>query len=930
MVTKGPGELLLGRRQEREVLDRLLADARGGRSGVLVVRGEPGVGKTALLKYVISAASGFRVLRAVGIASEMELSFATLQQVCAPILDQLAGLPGPQQQALRVAFGLSAGQAPDRFLVGLAVLSLLSAVAEEQPLLCVVDDSQWLDDASTDALAFVARRLLAESLALVFASRRPAGSFRGLPDLVVEGLGNGDARKLLDSVITWPLDEGVRDRFVAETRGNPLALLELPQGPTPVQMAGGFGMPGAPGLAVRIEESFRRRIDGLPARTRQLLVVAAAEPVGDPVLVWQAAGALGIGGAAAAPAEAAGLIEFAPRVRFRHPLVRSAVYRTAPPTDRRSAHRALADATDPSIDPERRAWHRAHAAVGVDEEVASELERSADRAQARGGLAAAAAFLEQAAALTPDPAPRAARALAAAHTKHLAGAPDAALALLRMARAGPLDELQRARVDLLDARIAFRSRRGKDAPPLLLKAAKQLEALDATLARDTHLEALWAAMFAGRLGSGQGLRAAAQAARAAPPARQPPRPADLLLDGLAALIQDGYPIGVPTLKRAVSAFRNESVFSDDELRWLQLATRAAFELWDDEAWDLLSARHVQLVRDAGALTDLPLALSNRIGVHLNAGEVAVAAALVQELQAVSEATGSQIAPYGALGLAAWRGNEAEFTELVEATTKELVARGEGLGLSAIDWATAVLCNGLGKYEEALAAARAAEHEETLIFTRWRLGELIEAAVRTGERPTAARALERLSETTRACGTDWAIGIEARSRALLDDGTAAERLYCQAIDALARTRGRPAVARTRLLYGEWLRRERRRLDARDQLRQAHERFVEFGMEAFAERARVELQATGERARKRVPETRDDLTPQEAQISRLAADGATNQAIAAQLFISSSTVDYHLRKVFRKLGVKSRHQLAEHVLQPGVANYALPDSSPQPYA
>jgi DNA-binding CsgD family transcriptional regulator len=846
----------------------------------------------------------------------MELPFAALQQVCAPLMDRIQRLPDPQQDALRVTFGLRSGHPPDRFLVGLAVLTLLSTVAEEQPLLCVVDDAQWLDRASTDALAFVARRLLAESLGLLFASRKPAGSFRGLPELVIEGLGNGDARALLGWVIGWPLDERVRDRIVSETRGNPLALVELPRELTAADMAGGFGLPQPRALSSRIEASFRQRVEPLPAETQRLLLVAAAEPVGDPMLLWRAADGLGIGAEAAAPAEAAGLIEFGVRVRFRHPLVRSAVYRAASLADRRSAHRALGDATDPEADPDRRAWHRAHATPSRDEDVACELEHSATRAQARGGLAAAAAFMEQASRLTPDPARRAARALAAARSTHLAGAPDAALALLNTAQAGPLDELQRARVDLLGAQIAFASKRGNDAPPLLLKAAKRLEPLDPALARDTHLEALWAAIFAGRFATSHGLLEAAQAARAAPPAPQPPRPSDLLLDGLAVLIRDGHEAGLPTLKRALSAFRHERITREVELRWLPLAIRAAFELCDDEACDVLSSRHVQLARDTGALSDLPLALNNRIGVHLSAGTVPAAAALLQELQAVTEATGSQLAPYGALGLAAWRGREAEFAEQVEAATRELVARGEGFGLSAIEWTAAVLYNSLGRYEDALAAAQQAiKHPEELAFARWALVELIEAATRTAKPRLAVNALRRLLETTRGCGTDWALGIEARSRALLADGTAAETLYLQAIEALERTRVRSGVARTCLLYGEWLRRERRRLDAREQLRRAHELFSEFGMDAFAERARVELQATGERARKRTPETRDHLTPQEAQISRLAAEGARNQEIAAQLFISPSTVDYHLRKAFRKLGVKSRTQLARRILQTG---------------
>ena len=497
---------------------------RAGRSGALVVRGEPGVGKTALLEYVLERASGCRVARASGVQSEMELVFAGLHQLCAPMLDRLERLPGPQRDALGTAFGLARGVAPDRFLVGLAVLSLLSEVAEERPLVCLVDDAQWLDRASAQALAFVARRLLAESVALVFAARAPGEEreLRGLPELMVEGLGESDARALLGSVLPGPLDERVRDRIVAETRGNPLALLELPRGLTPAELAGGFGLPDAPALSGRIEESFRRQLAALPAATRRLLLVAAAEPVGEPVLLWHAAEQLGVGVEAAGPAAEAGLCEFGARVRFRHPLVRSAVYRAASPEDQRSAHGALAEATDPELDPDRRAWHHAQAAPGPDEEVAAELERSAGRAQARGGLAAAAAFLEQAALLTPGSARRTERALAAAQAKHQAGAPDAALELLATAEAGPLDELQRARVDLLRAQIAFAVRRGSDAPPLLLKAAKRLEPLDLTLARETYLEALSAAIFAGRLATGGGVLEAAEAARAAPPAPGPP------------------------------------------------------------------------------------------------------------------------------------------------------------------------------------------------------------------------------------------------------------------------------------------------------------------------------------------------------------------------------------------------------------------------
>jgi tetratricopeptide (TPR) repeat protein len=878
--------MLLGRGSEREVLDGLLAAVRRGKSRVLVVRGEPGVGKSALLEYVAGRASGCRVARAAGVQSEMELAFAGLQQLCAPMLDRLELLPPPQREALSTAFGLRGGATPDRFLVGLAVLGLLSELADERPLVCLVDDAQWLDRASLQALEFAGRRLFAESVGLVFGVRQSGGEqpLAGLPELVVEGLGNGDARALLGSVIRWPLDEGVRDRIVAETRGNPLALLELPRGLAPAELAGGFGLPGVQPLPARIEDSFQRRLAPLPAETRRLLFVAAAEPLGEPTLVWRAAGRLGIGVEAADPAESEGLVEFGARVTFRHPLVRSAIYRAASPQERRDAHRALAEVTDPHLDPDRRAWHLAQATSGPDEDVASELERSAGRAQARGGLAAAAAFLEQAVRLTPNPARRGERALAAAQAKQQAGAPDAALRLLATAQAGPLDELQRARADLLRAQIAFAVNRGSDAPPLLLRAAKRLEPLDVTLARETYLEALQAATFVGRLASAGGLLEVAQAAREAPHSSQPPGAADLLLDGLAQLITEGYPAGTPMLRRALSAFRSEHISKEEGLRWLWLASLAATNLWDHEAWDELSTRHVQLARDAGALTVLPIALISRMAVHLWAGELLAAASLVDEVEIVTDATGSHLAPYGALGLAAWRGQEAEASKLIETAMKEVVARGEGQGLALIDWTSAVLYNGVGRYEAAMdAAQRASEHPEELPFA-WGLVELIEAATRIGEAARARDALQRLSETTRASGTDWALGIEARSQALLSDGEAAEGLYRQAIDRLGRTRVRVELARAHLLYGEWLRRERRRLDAREQLRTAHEMFAMMGAEGFATRAEHELLATGETARRRTVETSSQLTAQEAQVARLARDGLSNPEIGARLFIS----------------------------------------------
>jgi DNA-binding CsgD family transcriptional regulator len=865
------------------------------------------------LEYLQRRASGCRIARAAGVESEMELPFAGLHQLCAPMLHRLGGLPGPQGDALGAAFGLRDGDAPDRFLVGLAVLSLLSDVAEEHPLLCVLDDAQWLDRASAQAFAFVTRRLMAESVAVVFAVRESSNDqdLTGLPELQVHGLADRDARALLESVLAGPLDERVRDRFVAETRGNPLALVELPRGLTPAQLAGGFALPGAIPLSGRIEASFQRRLDALPADTRRLLQLAAADPVGDPVLLWRAAQRLAIGNQAAGPAAEAGLLEIGARVLFRHPLVRSVAYRSASLQDRQGLHRALAEATDPRLDPDRRAWHRAQAAPGPDEDVAAELERSAGRAQARGGLAAAAAFLQRAVTLTVDPARRADRALAAAQSKHQAGAPDTALELLAMAQAGPLDELQQARAELLRAQITFAVTRGRDAPPLLLAAAKRLEPLDATLARETYLDAFSAALFAGRLARGGGVREVAEAVLAADwgeSSRRSPLACDLLLDGLAILTTQGYTAAAPTLKGALRAFRDEPMSEEDTLRWLWLACRIARALGDDASWDELTDRQVQLARSAGALSLLPIALIERFGVQLFVGDLEAAASLVAEAEAVVEATGSQLAPQGAIALAAWRGREAEASALIEASRQEVERRGEGLWLIATEWASAVLFNGLGRYEDALAAAeQAAEDPHELGVSTWVPTEIIEAAVRSGAPERAAGPLRRLQEISRAAGTDWALGVEARSRALLSDGEPAERLYHEAIERLGRTRVRVALARAQLLYGEWLRRQGRRMDAREQLRIAHQLYSSMGMEGFAERARRELQATGETVRKRSVETHGELTAQEMQIARLANNGLSNQEIGSRLFISARTVKYHLGKVFTKLDISSRAQL-----------------------
>ena len=903
-----PMPALLDRQRERAVLDGLLGELRSGHGQVLVVRGEAGVGKSALLEYVTRAAADMRVTRAVGVESEMELAFAGLHLLCAPLLDRLESLPGPQRDALEIAFGLREGNAPDRFLVGLAVLTLLSEVAEERPLLCVVDDAQWLDKASAQVLVFAARRLLAEPVGLVFAAREPAKQFRGLAELEVRGLPDQDARALLRSVVQFQLDERIRDRILAETHGNPLALLELPRGLGLAQLAGGFGLIEAQAIPARIEHGFRRRLEALPADTRSLMLVAAAEPTGDSMVVWRAAERLGIPASAAEAASADGLLEVGTWVRFRHPLVRSAVYSAASPSARREVHRALAEVTDRDGDPDRRAWHLAAAASGPDEEVAAELKRSAGRAQARGGMAAAAAFLQRAAEFTSEPALRAERALAAAQASLQAGALDAAAELVAMAAARPLDELQQARAALLRGQIAFASGGGSDAPALLVKAAKQLEPLDAALARQTYLGAWLAAMFAGRFAGAGDLHEVSRAARSVPPSTDAPRPSDLLLDGLTVLVTEGRAAAAPLLSRAARVFAEEEITMVERLRWGFLGVVAAIMVWDEQCWHTIDVRQLRSCRDAGLLAQLVIYVNSMAILMTWRGDFAAAASLIAEAEAIAAATGTRFAPFAALWLAGFRGAEAEATLLIEAVAKDSRATGQGLAIQESQRFSAVLYNGLGRYEAAVSQAQQASEQAPELFTSmWVLPELIEAANRTGQTQLAADALGRLAEATSVTQTDWAQGIYARSRALLNDGEDAEGWYRQAVDRLSRTALRPELARAHLLYGEWLRRQGRRADARAQLRAAHGMFDTIGMAAFAERARRELAVTGETARQRTVEARDTLTPQEAQIAQLARAGMSNPEIAAQLFLSVRTIEWHLRKVFTKLEISSRLQL-----------------------
>jgi DNA-binding CsgD family transcriptional regulator len=914
---------LRGRDRECQALDGLIAEVRSG-AQVLVLRGEAGVGKSALLDHAAAGAENFLVTRVTGVESDMELAFAGLQQLCAPLLGHLDELPEPQRAALDVAFGRGLGDTPDRFLVGLAVLSLVAAAATDRPLLFIVDDAQWLDVVSVQTLGFVARRLLAEPVVVVCAVRDDPDVLSGLPEMEVAGLSDVDARELLDSLMLAGIDPRVRDRIVAETRGVPLAILEVPRSATATELAGGFWISGKRSSTAAMEEEFVRRIQALPLETQRLLLVAAAEPTGDAALFLRTADALGIAVDVLGPAEAAGILDFGPRMHFHHPLMRSAAYRAADLSDRRAIHRALAAATDARSDPDRRAWHAATAALGPDDAVAAELEASASRAASRGGVAAAASFLARATALTADPALRGARAIAAAHAKREAADPEAADDLLAIAELAPLSDVQRARVARMRAQLQLlRSRAGAtgalrtgEAAALLLTAARGLDGLDDELARETYLEALTAAMYAGRLGDPGLLTEVAQAGRVASSrVATLQRPLDLLLSGITNRILDGPGAGSAHLRDALELWNVHAQNAGGPIQhWpFPIAQEsAAHELWDDAVLQQIATDMVSRARDGGALAVLPSALVYRAGVHVYTGEFTKAAALLEEADAITAATGYTPMKYHSLTLAAWRGVPEDALGLIEAAAADGLAKGEGRLVGVGNFTAAVLFNGLGRYEQALQAARSCCEYEDLGFHGWALFELVEAAVHLGDRESAANALHRLDQRAGGSGTEWGLGAVTAARALLASNEDAERLFLEALELLEAARIGPHVARTRLSYGEWLRRANRRTDARTQLGEAYTQFTRMGAGAFAERARRELTVTGEKVRKQPVTSGGELTAQEAQIARSAAEGLTNQEIGAQLFISAHTVEWHLRKVFVKLGITSRRQLRNTAL------------------
>ena len=915
-MSTGDPTRLVGRRTELAQLDRLIALAGAGQSQVLVLRGEAGIGKSALLDH-LGNVRGWTIARAIGVESEMEFAYGGLHQLCAPFLDRLERLPVPQREALTTAFGLGAGDAPDRFMVGLAVLVLLADQAEDRPVLCLVDDAQWLDRVSAQTVAFVARRLLAERIALVIAIREPAPGieFDGLPALQVDGLSAVDAGALLDSVIKGPIDGRVRDRIIAETDGNPLALLELPHAWTTAELADGLPAASTDQLASRIEQGYQRRLQALPVATRRLLLAAAAEPVGDPAILWRAAEGLGLGSDHAVPADEAGLIEFRGRVRFRHPLVRAAAYRSASIGERQEVHRALAEATDADTDPDRRAWHRAQTTTAPDEEIAAELERSAGRARARGGLVAASALLDRATWLTPDPRRRAERGIAAAWAKRDAGALDDALALLAAVEAGPADAIRSAEAEHLRGQIAFDQRRGVHAARLLLASARRLETLDLDRAREMYRDALAAALWASGPGAADVVDEVARAARSAPAARTPPRAIDLALDALAVRLTDGYVTAAPFLTRALAAIEDEDGRGEDVGSLLGIGGSRAGVVIATEVWALgparaFSERQVSLARTSGALLQLQFALNNLAIAEMLAGDLASARTLIEEDRLVGEVTGSWPMAYSEMLLAAFRGDEQGQASLIALATDGAISSGEGRIASFADYATAVLQNGLGRHDLARNAAhRAVQRDVVGGYQVISVAELAEAASRTGEDEVLADAVARLSERADATPGDFVLGMRARAEALQGGERDVDARYRDSLDHLDGTGQRVEVARGHLLYGEWLRREGRRVDARAQLRTAHDQFVSMGLAGFAERARRELQATGEKVRKRTLESANDLTPQEIQIARLVRSGLSNVEIGTRLFLSPRTVEWHLRKVFTKLDLSSRRELRD---------------------
>ncbi|MFI5592421.1 AAA family ATPase [Amycolatopsis sp. NPDC051758] len=881
--------LVIGRHDERHRLNEVIRNAASSQGGALVVKGEAGIGKTALLADATLEASAFRVVHASGSEFEQELPYAGVHQLCMPMLEHLTSLPPRHRDALQVAFGLADGT-PEVLHVGLAALGLLTAAAQDQPLLCLIEDAQWLDGESLKAMIFLARRLATDPIAMLFAVRSGPGSgdeFDELPGLLVGGLNDEDAKSLLTTRSPFPLDEQVRDRLVAEAQGSPLALLELPR-------AGGFVPPDGSSVPSRVERGFQDRLTGLSDQARTLLTVASADPTGDPSLLWTAAGHLGLDlTLAGAEATGTGLAEFGHRVRFCHPLARSAVYRAAPAAERRLAHDALAESTDPQVAPDRRAWHRAQASASPDDDIAAELERCASRARARGGVAAAAGFLERSVALSLAPGRRIERTLAAGQANLDAGLTDVALELLSTLKTAELTEFQHARVDLLRGRAAFTQHRDNAGPVLMTRAASRLSTLDPPRARDCFLDAFEMSLLVGR--GGGVIHQVVTAARSAAPTSDVPD----LLDALLELVTSGYSTATPLLRHILHG--------DDEPLWVRrpaLAAMIAIELWEPETHTTIAEWLVKEGGESGSPMLLQLGLAQKTIDAVIIGDIGQAIAAAAEEAAIADAAGIVSLVYHRLHLAAHRGRRDEFRELVRLAGNTPERAGQ---VTNLDATAATLNNGLADYPAALAAARRATEHHDVFLTGLALPELIEAAVRCNDHAAAATALAGLTERTEASGTTVGQGITAYARGLV---TGVEEHFREAIELLSEGRVVPYLGRAHLLYGEWLRREGRRRDCRQHLHTAHELLSQSGSEGFARRAAGELRATGERMHSRSVQAYEKLTGQEVAVARLVASGATSNEVAGQLFISKRTVDAHLRSIFRKLGITSRRQLRDH--------------------
>jgi DNA-binding CsgD family transcriptional regulator len=908
--------VLIGRSEETAQLNALLQQVRGGLGGAVVLRGEAGIGKTALLNALVDAAGDLSAVRLEGVESEMQLGYAALHRLVRPYLYRLEHLPEPQRDALESAFGLTSLAPADRFMVGLAALSLLGDVAKDEPLLIVVDDAQWLDRESVAALVFVARRLHADGVALVFAVRESleiGAVFQGVPELRINGLDEESARHLLTATVAAPVSYQVAGRIIAVTRGNPLALVELSSELTSDHLIEHAPLPDPLPIGELIEARFLRQVRQLPDETQTILLVAAADPVGDPDTLWRAAEALGLSAAAVAPASDSGLLVLEPRVEFRHPLVRSAVYGGATAADRRRVHHALAAVMDVERDPDRRALHMAAGALGPDEDLAAALEQSAAQARARGGYIAESSFLVRAASLTPDRQRKADRLLLAAHAAFLAGNAGYSESLLEEARPHLGGPFERAQAQRLDGRLRQPLGQSRLAPSLLLGAARAFGPIDRVLSHHSLIEAFVACGASLQFTEGTTEPEIAQTALESLSAQSTlTTKADLLLKGVALRHAGTYADAVPAMREAVRAY---ATMSFEELtRWTALGAPLANELWDEGGLRSTLERLAGAARALGALSALQVVLIGLAAIEVRAGLFMAARERYSELQDVSLAIGDYVEHYALfdVDLLSWQGDEqapskaAQLVEFGTAFRAAATIHYANLSLSIFDLAE-------GRYEKALAAAQSVVDADAMGYSCQALPTVVEAAMRCNDREAATGALACLTEQAIASGTSWGLGLVARCRALVADGSSAEALYEEALDHLGKTSWRTEVARTHLLFGEWLRRQRRRTEAREQLRRAYEMFDTMGARAFSERARVELLATGERARTRRVETAHDLTSRELQIARLAAQRATSREIAGQLFISANTVDYHLRKVFQKLGVNSRRDLSGVLLE-----------------